>query len=354
MKRTLISLFMVMASCLGAFAMSYETARQEALYLTDKMAYELNLNDYQYEAVYEVNLDYLLSLNTYDDAYSTYWVHRNTDLSYILFDWQYTAFCAANYFYRPLFWANGAWGFHIYVRYPRHNHFFFGYPVFYDTYRGGHGWHHNGGHSWYHGRDFGHGRPGMHDSYRGGGHHNNGAIGNRRDHNGGGHNGNGVDHGNNGGNHGGNDNGSIGNRRDHNNGNSHNNSGMGDNTRRHSFDGARRQNDVQRGAGFSRQSRESSTRTTVGSQSTMRNSSSNSTTHSFSGSSSRNSSMGSSAGSSMRSVGSGSSSMRSMNSGSSSMRSMGGGSSMRSSGGGSSMRSSGGGHSGGGHFGGRR
>ena len=78
----------------SANAMSYEQARQQALFLTDKMAYELNLTEQQYEAAYEVNLDYLMSINTRDDLYGTYWTRRNLDLSYILFDWQYTAYCS--------------------------------------------------------------------------------------------------------------------------------------------------------------------------------------------------------------------------------------------------------------------
>ena len=43
--------------------MSYNAAKNEALFLSDKMAYELNLTAAQYEAVYEINLDYLMSLN---------------------------------------------------------------------------------------------------------------------------------------------------------------------------------------------------------------------------------------------------------------------------------------------------
>ena len=136
-------------------AMSYEQARDRALFLTDKMAYELNLNDEQYEAAYEVNLDYLMSINTYDDLYGTYWTRRNLDLSYILFDWQYNAFCSAAYFYRPLSWTNGVWRFSIYARYPNRTYFYFGRPAFYATYYGGHSWHMNGGRSWYHGRSFG-------------------------------------------------------------------------------------------------------------------------------------------------------------------------------------------------------
>ena len=39
-------------------AMSYNAAKNEALFLSDKMAYELNLTAAQYEAVYEINTPY--------------------------------------------------------------------------------------------------------------------------------------------------------------------------------------------------------------------------------------------------------------------------------------------------------
>lgn len=160
---------LLLTVALSTMAMSYEQARDRALFLTDKMAYELNLNDEQYEAAYEVNLDYLMSISTYDDLYGTYWTRRNMDLSYILFDWQYDAFCSAAYFYRPLVWTNGVWRFSIYARYPNRTYFYFGRPAFYATYYGGHSWHRNGGRSWYHGRTFGprpgESRFGMRDRY---------------------------------------------------------------------------------------------------------------------------------------------------------------------------------------------
>lgn len=143
-----------------ANAMSYEQARQQALFLTDKMAYELNLTDDQYEAAYEVNLDYLMGVNTYDDLYGVYWRQRNMDLSYILLDWQYRAFLNATYFYRPLYWDGGYWHFGIYARYPHRDYFFYGRPHFYAVYHGGHSWRMNGGRSWYNGRQFGGPRPG--------------------------------------------------------------------------------------------------------------------------------------------------------------------------------------------------
>lgn len=158
MKRILATFATLFAITAAIQAMSYEQARQQALFLTDKMAYELNLTEEQYEAAYEVNLDYLMSVNTVDDLYSVYWTRRNLDLSYILFDWQYRAFCDAAYFYRPLYWNAGYWHFRIYTRYPHRNYFYFGRPHFWTVYRGGHSWHSNGGRSWYHGRDFGHKR----------------------------------------------------------------------------------------------------------------------------------------------------------------------------------------------------
>ena len=156
MKKFIIALVaMFTITFTTASAMSYEQARQQALFLTDKMAYELNLTDDQYEAAYEVNLDYLMGINNYDDLYGVYWRQRNLDLSYILLDWQYRAFCDATYFYRPLYWDGGYWHFGIYARYPRRDYFFFGRPHFYVSYRGDHCWRVNGGRSWYHGRSYG-------------------------------------------------------------------------------------------------------------------------------------------------------------------------------------------------------
>jgi hypothetical protein len=173
MKKLIIALVaMFCMTFTTASAMSYEQARQQALFLTDKMAYELNLTDDQYEAAYEVNLDYLMGVDTYDDLYGVCWRQRNLDLSYILLDWQYRNFCAASYFYRPLYWDGGFFHFGIYARYPRRDYFFFGRPHFYTVYCGGHSWRMNGGRSWYHGRQFGAPRPesrephfGMRDSF---------------------------------------------------------------------------------------------------------------------------------------------------------------------------------------------
>ena len=152
MKKMIFALVMMLTATMSASAMSYEQARNEALFLTDKMAYELNLTDAQYEAAYEINLDYLMGVTSYDDVFGTYWERRNLNLSYILYSWQWEAFRAATYFYRPLYWDAGYWHFGIYARYPHRDYFYFGRPHFYATYRGGHSWHLNGGRSYYYGR----------------------------------------------------------------------------------------------------------------------------------------------------------------------------------------------------------
>ena len=150
MKKILMAIVALMTFTASANAMSYEQARREALFLTDKMAYELNLSDAQYDAAYEINLDYLMGVTSVDDVYGDYWTRRNLDLSYILLDWQWNAFRAASYFFRPLYWNAGCWHFGIYARYPRRSFYYFARPTVYVSYRGGHSWRMNGGHSYYH------------------------------------------------------------------------------------------------------------------------------------------------------------------------------------------------------------
>lgn len=168
MKKMMFTLIAMLTIAASANAMSYEQARQEALFLTDKMAYELNLTDAQYEAAYEINLDYLMCVTGRDNVFGTYWERRNLDLSYILYSWQWDLYCAASYFYRPLYWDAGFWHFGIYAHYPRRDYFYFGRPHFYVSYRGGHSWHRNGGRSYYEGHR-NHFRPGhgVRDQHRG-------------------------------------------------------------------------------------------------------------------------------------------------------------------------------------------
>jgi hypothetical protein len=161
MKKILFTLFAMLALASQANAMSYEQARREALFLTDKMAYELNLSDAQYEAAYEINLDYLMGVTGRSDVFGTYWERRNADLNFVLYSWQWSLFCAATYFYRPLYWDGGFWHFGVYARYPHRDYYYFGRPHFYASYRGGHCWRLHSGRSYYE-RHHAHYRPHTH------------------------------------------------------------------------------------------------------------------------------------------------------------------------------------------------
>lgn len=194
-----------------------------------------------------------MSVNTVDDLYGSYWRYRNLDLSYILLDWQYRAFCDAAYFYRPLYFSGGYWRFGIYARYPYRDYYYFHRPRVYVSYCGGHSWHSNHGRSWYHGRDL---RPrhtknhfGMRDGFNRGdyGRGNRQSFGNRVA---------GAAPQNNNNSFGNRDNGSFGNR---NNGNNNSNGSFGNRKNRTVTNSV---NSMRNGSG-SFGTRESSTRVTV-------------------------------------------------------------------------------------------
>ena len=136
MKKMLV-MAMMMVMTISANAMSYTAAKNEALFLSDKMAYELNLTDAQYDAVYEINLDYLMSVNGAGDVFGTWWSRRNADLRYVLTTWQYDKYAALGYFYRPLNWERGSWVFNIYSHYTNRSHFYKARPTVFISYKGG-------------------------------------------------------------------------------------------------------------------------------------------------------------------------------------------------------------------------
>ena len=144
MKRYILSLLVAIATSIPTFGMSLRDAQAQAYFLSDKMAYELNLTPQQYDQVYQVNLEYFLSVNSPSDLDGIWWRYRNTDLSYILYDWQWRLYRAADYFIRPLSWIRGAWYCSLWDRYHR-DYFFYHRPTVYVTCHGGlwHGRHHN-------------------------------------------------------------------------------------------------------------------------------------------------------------------------------------------------------------------
>ncbi len=152
MRRFLI--FAVMAlGVLAAHAIPFEEARREALFLTDKMAYVLNVNEAQYEAFYEISLDYLMSLSSSRDVKGTHLNRRNYDINCVLTPMQYSKFYKADYFYTPAKWDAGV-VLKVYTRYPDRSKMYRKAPYSYSVYRGSHSWANNGNKSWYKGKDF--------------------------------------------------------------------------------------------------------------------------------------------------------------------------------------------------------
>lgn len=166
MKRT-IFLLAVFFSCVASFAISTSKIRQHARFLSDRMAYELDLTPYQYDDVYEINYDFIYSVNRlmddvvygYTDAidrYYTFLDFRNDDLRYVLNSAQYRRFMMADYFYRPIYSTGRNWTFRIYTIYSNHNFFYFDHPTGYRNYAGGHNRvHYTAG--YYVNRNYGHG-----------------------------------------------------------------------------------------------------------------------------------------------------------------------------------------------------
>lgn len=150
MKRMMMTLAAVwMAVSLCSAAMSNSRVRKETRFLTDKMAYELNLSQAQYNDVYEINFDFIYSIRyIIDDAMRGYeWAMdryydcldlRNDDLRWVLSRNQYHRFLDRTYFCRPVYATASGWGFRIYITYSNHNHFFYPKPKIYQTYCGGH------------------------------------------------------------------------------------------------------------------------------------------------------------------------------------------------------------------------
>ena len=135
MKRYLLTLLIVLAGTLSAKALSYSEARDRAWFLTDKMAYELNLTPDQYDRVYQVNLDYFMSIAYESDCYGHYWNYRDTDLRFILWDWQYRLYVTLDYFYRPIRWVRSAWHYPICDHY-RYGYYYYERPRVYVSYHG--------------------------------------------------------------------------------------------------------------------------------------------------------------------------------------------------------------------------
>lgn len=158
----LILCLMSIIPAADAFGYGVSSARRDARFLTDRMAYEMDLTESQYNDIYEVNYDFIYrasdilsyvargegwAINQYYDLLNV----RNDDLRWILSDYQYNSFMGIDYFFRPIYTAGRNWAFRIYSYYNDRSVFYYRggyYPRNY-YYNGGHYRSHFNNCSWY-------------------------------------------------------------------------------------------------------------------------------------------------------------------------------------------------------------
>ena len=137
MKKFFITLVLAAVAVVNANAMSVSRSSREARFLTDKMAWELNLNTYQIEDIYEINYDYFRSLaSVYDNNIFAYEM-RNQEIQYVLTPSQWIRYKSIEYFFTPVHVVNSAWVIGVHNHYA-HNHFYYSAPAGYRHYDGGH------------------------------------------------------------------------------------------------------------------------------------------------------------------------------------------------------------------------
>lgn len=141
--------FIVGLASLNAMALSSSKIREHARFLSDRMAYELDLSPMQYDDVYEINYDFIRAVdNLMDDVvlgyidaidrYYDYLDYRNDDLRYVLSSRQYSQFLLDEYFFRPIYVSRSSWNFRIYNVYNNRSFFYYDRPSGYYSYIGSH------------------------------------------------------------------------------------------------------------------------------------------------------------------------------------------------------------------------
>lgn len=208
MKMTLAAVAMFITTMtMQAQPMSFYAMRENARFLTDRMAYTLGIATSLLDDLYMINYDYICGVNDYldDVAYGYHYddymavvYARDAALRRLLTPYQWSRLIALDYFYRPISFVNRRWSFSIYAYDPYRTRFYYGVPHRYEHYHGGHffrGMAPAGGHMGPHGGPGyhvggpnrpQHGYDSRHDNYNGNGNYNGNYNGNNGGHIGGG------------------------------------------------------------------------------------------------------------------------------------------------------------------------
>lgn len=136
MKKIMMTMAMIVTIATSAAAMTFKEAREHALFLTDKMTYELGLSAVQANNVYEINFDYIIALAIQGERPGICQSRRDADMRYVLSDYQYHLYKKTNYFYRPMSSSKNVWSIHIYNYYTDRHHMYSNRPSHYQDYKG--------------------------------------------------------------------------------------------------------------------------------------------------------------------------------------------------------------------------
>ena len=149
MKRIAVLCVCWLCTLAGFAAMTTSEVRNNARFMTDRMAHELGLSSMQRDDVYEINYDFFESVryvmddlaDGYAYAIDRYYANldlRNDDLSHVLTRSQFERFMNRDYFYRPLYVENRSCRIRIYTVYHNPTFFYFAAPLHFHTYAGVH------------------------------------------------------------------------------------------------------------------------------------------------------------------------------------------------------------------------
>ena len=148
MKKIVLAAIAALLS-LNMMALSESRIREYARFLSDRMAYELDLTPMQYDDCYEINYDFIYCVDRimddvvfgYVDAIDRYYEYlddRNEDLRHVLDFVQYERFLNAEYFFRPIYTTHTGWNLRIYNVYTNRSFYYYDRPSVYYVYRGAH------------------------------------------------------------------------------------------------------------------------------------------------------------------------------------------------------------------------
>ena len=147
-RTLIIGIMMLIGTSAFAQPMNYNAIRNNARFLTDRMAYTLGIANMDIiDDIYRINYDYIYGVNAYlddialgyrYDDYLAMCAERDYALRMLLGEVMWSRIIGYDYFYRPIIFENRRWRFGIYAHDYNRGYYHYSVPRYYNDYRGGH------------------------------------------------------------------------------------------------------------------------------------------------------------------------------------------------------------------------